>query len=157
MDLQEIYNYTWAMLRTAQNVDAEDIVQDAVFYTWKTMQRREGLTKGYLKRRICYSVANGIKKYDKQQKCEPTDPDDIIVTYHDCVIELPMRRVDNDGNEIRPGLTPRQREVVETIIRCRFEYSLAAKELGISRSTLCFHWNWAKSALRRAFPEGETN
>lgn len=153
MNIDELYSYARRTALSFQTRDYEDVVQDAVFYTWQTMNRKKHLRPGYIKKRIYLYVLNAIKRYSRQQKNEPDE--NICVACEDYLIELPLRRVNESGEIIRHGLTERQREVTETLIKNDYIQRLAAEELGISQQTFSSHWQNAKKALRNFYMEEE--
>lgn len=146
MEVSSLYRMAQQMTSTISTSDREDIIQDAVFYCWQTLKRKSHCNTTYIRERMRKSILSALDRYSKQKKTAGVEGlEEMTISWDPEIISLPIRTKD------KPGLSPKQREVVEALIRNNFEIDSTARELGMSSPTLSIHWSWARKALKRAY------
>lgn len=146
MTVDDLYKMASKIVYGISSSQRDDIIQDLVFYAWRTMERKK-CNASFIKIRMQYCLLNALKLYNNQEKNVPTEGVDNKVFHNDTILSLPMRKNGDDG------LSEKQREVTEALIRNNFELSCAAEELGVAVSTISIQWSWARKVLKRYYSE----
>lgn len=151
MKLENLYRMANSMTSTLETPDREDIIQDAVFYCWQTLQTRT-CNVSYIYKRLKTQILNGIKRYERQAQCIPTeDIEQQIISEFPEIISLPLQTRE------KVGLTKVQRRTIEALIMSNFERDTAAEELGLKKGRVSEHWRRAKPVLQMLYRNSQNS
>ena len=123
----------------------EDVIQDAVFYAWQTVERKKREKKTcnytYVRERLRRSILTALKVYERQARCEGVEGIEELVPAREDFLPFSL------------PLYGRQRQIAEIMIKHDFHLTDAAQELGVAKSTLSIQWSWIKRRLRNIYKE----